>query len=169
MFNSCHQLASLDLSKFDTRNVESMEYMFYGLNTLEELDLSSFNTSKVENMNYMFWGCSKLTTICVGGGWNTKNVTSSEDDMFDGCSSLVGGMGTEYDSSHINKTYARIDGGTAAPGYFTAPVGGIVTNIEAVDNPVEKPSAPLYNLQGQRVSQPVKGQIYIQGGKKIKM
>ena len=39
--------------------------------------------------------------------------------MFKNCTSLVGGQGTVYNSSKINKTYARIDGGTSSPGYFT--------------------------------------------------
>ena len=171
MFNSCYQLASLDLSNFDTRNVESMSYMFYGLYTLEELDLSSFNTSKVTKMYCMFSGNGELTTICVGGGWNTKNVTSSDSEyMFQGCRSLVGGMDTAWaEDNPTDKTYAHIDGGEENPGYFKGPASGIVTSIEAVADPDKESSAPLYNLQGQRVSQPVKGQIYIQGGKKIKM
>lgn len=48
--------------------------------------------------------------------------------------------------------------------------GGISTDIDAIDNgqlTIDK-SLPLYNLQGQRVSHPVKGQIYIQNGRKIK-
>ena len=32
---------------------------------------------------------------------------------------LVGGLGTTYNSSYVDKTYARIDGGTRRPGYFT--------------------------------------------------
>ena len=32
---------------------------------------------------------------------------------------LVGGLGTTYNSSYVDKTYARIDGGTSRPGYFT--------------------------------------------------
>ena len=39
--------------------------------------------------------------------------------MFNNCTSLVGGQGTTYDDSHIDKTYAHIDGGTSNPGYFT--------------------------------------------------
>ena len=191
MFSGCQQITSLDLSNFDTRNVEYMGYMFYdtGLTQLDlsnfdtgkvqlmndmfdtssqlkTVDLSSFNTSNVTDMSSMFNECSRLETIYVGNGWNTNKVNDSYD-MFNNCYSLKGGMGTVYDSSHTDKTYARIDG-NGGPGYFTAPVGGLVTNIEAADSPVEKPSAPLYNLQGQRVSQPVKGQIYIQGGKKVR-
>jgi hypothetical protein len=46
----------------------------------------------------------------------------------------------------------------------------ISTDINAIDNgqlTIDK-SLPLYNLNGQRVSHPVKGQIYIQNGRKIK-
>lgn len=40
-------------------------------------------------------------------------------EMFYECNSLVGGAGTVYDGTKIDKTYARIDGGTSSPGYFT--------------------------------------------------
>jgi len=40
--------------------------------------------------------------------------------MFNGCTSLVGGNGTTYNSSHTDATYARIDR-AGTPGYFTAP------------------------------------------------
>ena len=50
------------------------------------------------------------------------------------------------------------------------PDEGISTGLEAIDNgelTIDK-SLPLYNLHGQRVSHPVKGQIYIQNGRKVK-
>ena len=40
--------------------------------------------------------------------------------MFSTTKNLVGGAGTVYDSTKVDKTYARIDGGTSSPGYFTA-------------------------------------------------
>ena len=45
----------------------------------------------------------------------------------------------------------------------------IATGLEAMDNGqwIMDNSVPLYNLQGQRVSHPVKGQIYIQNGRKV--
>ena len=45
----------------------------------------------------------------------------------------------------------------------------IATGIEAMENGkwIMDNSVPLYNLQGQRVSHPVKGQIYIQNGRKV--
>ena len=46
----------------------------------------------------------------------------------------------------------------------------IATGLEAIDNGelTIDSSLPLYNLHGQRVSHPVKGQIYIQNGRKVK-
>jgi len=118
MFNSCIELTSLDLSHFNTSKVTDMKQMFSGCTGLTSLDLSSFNTSKVTAMSYMFLGCSNLRTIYVGNGWSTAAVTASTK-MFRNCTSLVGGQGTTYDDSHIDKTYAHIDGGTSNPGYFT--------------------------------------------------
>ena len=40
--------------------------------------------------------------------------------MFYNTTNLVGGSGTKYNRSYVDKTYARIDGGTSSPGYFTA-------------------------------------------------
>jgi hypothetical protein len=39
--------------------------------------------------------------------------------MFSNCTSLVGGKGTAYEKWRTDYTYARIDGGTSKPGYFT--------------------------------------------------
>ena len=69
-------------------------------------------------MRVMFSNCKNLKTIYVSSKFNTSSVSNSSD-MFKNCTSLVGGQGTVYNSSKINKTYARIDGGTSSPGYFT--------------------------------------------------
>ena len=39
-----------------------MSEMFAGCGALKELDLSSFNTSNVEDVSKMFYGCSELKT-----------------------------------------------------------------------------------------------------------
>ena len=118
MFGCCNNLSSLDLSGFNTSNVTSMGYMFECCDGLSSLDLSSFNTSQVTNMSSMFTNIINLQTIYVGNGWSTVAVTYS-DDMFYNCTSLVGGQGTTYNPSCVDKTYAHIDGGTSNPGYFT--------------------------------------------------
>ena len=70
-------------------------------------------------MRYMFSDSNKLKTIYSSNKFNTDAVTSN-GSMFSGCTSLVGGAGTRYDANHVDKTYARIDGGTSNPGYFTS-------------------------------------------------
>ena len=107
----------LDVSNFNTSNVTNMSYMFSG-SKATTLDLNNFDTSKVTNMSYMFSSSTNLKTIYVSNKFNTDKVTSSTY-MFYGCTKLIGGAGTKYNSSHIDKTYARIDGGTSNPGYFT--------------------------------------------------
>lgn len=106
---------NLILKNFNTSNVINMSGMFSGVGT-NTLDLSSFDTSKVTNMTYMF-NTTGIKTIYVSSKFNTSNVTSS-DFMFSNSSKLVGGAGTTYNSSYVDKTYARIDT-ASTPGYFT--------------------------------------------------
>ena len=108
---------TIDLSSFDTSKVTNMSVMFKE-SYAEVLDLSNFDTSNVTDMGYMFYNCNALTTIYVGNKFTTDKVTSSSS-MFYLDSKLVGGAGTVYNSSYVDKTYARVDGGTSSPGYFT--------------------------------------------------
>ena len=109
---------TLDVSNFDTSKVTTMDYMFMN-SAVTTLDVSNFNTSNVTNMLYMFYGSTNLKTIYGSSKFVTTAVTSSTG-MFSRCTNLVGGAGTKYDSTKTDKTYARIDGGTSNPGYFTA-------------------------------------------------
>ncbi len=68
----------LDLTSFDTSNVESMGSMFYFAINLRNIDLSSFNTSKVTNMSKMFQGCNQIREFDLKS-FNTSNVTSFAD------------------------------------------------------------------------------------------
>jgi len=118
MFHGCSGLMSLDVSGFNTANVTNMSDMFDDCSSLTSLDVSHFNTANVTDMGAMFYSCSGLTAIYVGEGWSTENVTNSTN-MFEGCTALVGGLGTVYDADHVDAAYAHIDGGTANPGYFS--------------------------------------------------
>ena len=138
------QAATLDVSSFDTSNVTNMSSMFQGGTATTIKGLNKFNTSKVTNMNYMFnrsqvtsldlsnFDTSNVTdmssmfrelslsTIYVSDKFVTNKVTvANSANMFTGSTKLVGGAGTKYTNSYVNKTYARIDGGTTNPGYFT--------------------------------------------------
>ena len=132
MFRYCSGLTSLDVSSFDTSKVTNMEYMFCGCSGLISLDISNFDTGDVTTMEGMFKNCSDLVTIYA----SAPNISAPAGSrgfvpdalngtyMFYNCTSLKGGgtPQTAYDSSHTDKEYARIDGGStsATPGYVTA-------------------------------------------------
>ena len=121
MFHMCPALTSIDLSHFRAKSLTNMNSMFGGCSSLTSLDLSGFFTFTVTNMNYLFSGCTNLKTIYVNKyDWSTESVTAG-DGVFENCTSLVGGAGTTFNDSHIDYTYARIDGGpnSTTPGYFT--------------------------------------------------
>ena len=117
MFN-VSQATNIDLSSFNTSNVTNMRSMFSG-SQATTLDVSNFDTSKVTDISKMFYNSTKLKTIYASNKFNTDAVTSSIE-MFTHSTNLVGGSGTTYNSSYTDKTYARIDGGTTNPGYFTS-------------------------------------------------
>ena len=73
--SGCSSLTSLDLSKFDTRNVEKMTEMFKNCESLTSLDISNFETSNVENMKGMFAGCKNLRYLDISsfGGYGETN------------------------------------------------------------------------------------------------
>ena len=119
MFNGCSSLTALDVSGWNTSNVEYMNNMFSGCTGLTTLDLTGWNTSNVENMNNMFYGCTGLTTIYAGNGWSAEDVYLGTNQMFENCTSLVGGMGTTFDPNHTDGEYARYDHGDDEPGYLT--------------------------------------------------
>ena len=48
--------------------------------------------------------------------WDKLSDTKSQTNA----TNIEGGSGTKYNSPYVDKTYARIDGGTSSPGYFTA-------------------------------------------------
>ena len=164
MFQGCSALTSLDLSPFNTANVTDMREMFYGCSHLTSLDLSSFNVAKVIIMNDMFRECSALTTILCSDDWSTLSAMFYSSYMFENCTALVGGKGTKYDSKVTDVTYARPDGGTDAPGYFTADT---MTRINSLTPALSKGEGAIYNLSGQRVNKPVQKGLYIINGKKM--
>lgn len=89
MFSEAQIPQNFDFTKFDTRNVTTMAYMFYyakfpsEAQTPVKLDLSTFNTSKVENMSHMFAGTNAIHSLDLRG-FDMNKVTTT-DGMFAGC------------------------------------------------------------------------------------
>ena len=100
MFWNCKSLDNdnlSDLSKFDTRNVINMNFMFCSCVSITSLDLSAWDTQNVVTMMSMFEGCSSLKDINLGGKFNTQSVEVFAS-MFSGCT----GLETIYGLNNFN-------------------------------------------------------------------
>ncbi len=86
MFLDMVNLADIDLSGFDTRDVTNMQNMFRNI-AVTSLDLSSFNTENVTDMTGMFCDVDNLTSLDLTP-LNTSNVTDMHY-MFTNMSSLT--------------------------------------------------------------------------------
>jgi surface protein len=118
--NALSKMKSIEgLENLNTANVTDMSNMFLGCNAIESLDLTSFDVSKVTDMTFMFNSCYALMTIFCSEDWSTSSALTSDLAMFTASTLLVGGHGTSYNSSKVDKSYARPDGGESKPGYFT--------------------------------------------------
>ena len=132
--SGCSNLTTIEgLEYLVAEEISSADNMFENCSNLTFIDLSSFNAEKLLSCKNMFLNCSKLASI-YGTSWNiTDNMTETEKKkfviyqtkqsvpyMFNGCTKLLGGSGTQYSASVINDySYCHIDGGTTDPGYFT--------------------------------------------------
>jgi len=66
----------------------------------------------------MFSFCENLTTIYASKNFVTTKVILS-GEMFVNCNKLKGSLGTIYNDNNTGIKYAKIDGGTSSPGYFS--------------------------------------------------
>ncbi len=116
-FCSMPKLTTIEgLGNINWSNVTDASYMFADDVKLQSIDLRDVNLTG-KKCEHMFQNCSALKTIYCDEDYTSTLASSTQ--MFYGCSSLQGHRGTTYNSSHTDASYARPDGGTIAPGYFT--------------------------------------------------
>ena len=136
---------NLDISAWDTSNVETMTQMFYG--TAFNQDISDWNTSKVTSMSYMFntatafdqnigsWDTSKVETMKnMFAGANSFNQaldfnTSSVINMsvmFQGASSF--NQALNFDTSSVTNMNNMFKGATA----FNQPLNFNTSNVRSM-------------------------------------
>ncbi len=85
-FIGLKELRQLDLSNFDTSNVNDMSRMFAYLENIEDLDLSNFKVKNVQNMEYMFIGMTKIKNLNLG--WENESDVSNTRGMFSGLKTI---------------------------------------------------------------------------------
>jgi surface protein len=89
IFEDCTSLEYIDLSSFDTSNVQNFQYSFCNCTSLTSLKLSNFKTSNAFSFKYMFYSCSSLTSLNLPY-FDTSQVYDEElIYVFDGCNKLT--------------------------------------------------------------------------------
>ena len=99
MFSGCASLVSLDLTNFDTSQVEFMQELFKGCKSLEYLDISTFDTINVIQMESMFENCITIKNISLKNFYtpNLKQIYN----MFYNCISLTSIDISNFDTYQI--------------------------------------------------------------------
>ena len=98
-FYKMNSLQSLNLNSFNTNKTTDMTGMFAYVNSLKKLDLTNFNTSRVTNMSAMFHSMSNLDELKISS-FNTENVTNM-NGMFYGASKLASLELSNFDTSNV--------------------------------------------------------------------
>jgi len=141
MFAYANSLKSINVSNWDTSNVSSMTKMFYDTRNLTEIDISNWKTGKVETMNQAFALTNSLNTLILGE--NALNILKEasfpekKDNTYTGKWILVS-PDTQNSYSSSTDLMANYDG--TKPGkYVREKVGNStkVTGIELTPSTIE--------------------------------
>ena len=101
MFNYCQKLKEIKgLNRFNTSQVYYMRIMFQDCHELVYLDLTNFDTSNVKSMEGMFNFCLKLKEIKGLDNFNTSKVTNMSR-MFENCEELENLNLSKFDTSKV--------------------------------------------------------------------
>ncbi|MBO4250469.1 MAG: BspA family leucine-rich repeat surface protein [Paludibacteraceae bacterium] len=120
LFYGCQYLTEIDISAWDTRNVQSTERMFSDCSMLTKIDMSTFRIDALENCSMMFHGSGQLRKIYCMANFSESTKITDSSVMFLYCTLLQGSNGTKFSSADTDKTLARPDIPNQA-GYFSEP------------------------------------------------
>ena len=73
MFQGCNQITEIDLTNFDSSQVQNMDYMFDGCTSLKTIKFGNFQTSKLKIMEYVFQNCEQLESLDLSS-FDTSDV-----------------------------------------------------------------------------------------------
>ena len=74
MFQHCILLEEIDVSNFNTRNLEDISSMFYMCKSLNRIDLSNFDTRKISNYREIFFYSSNLHYVDISSFQFSSNI-----------------------------------------------------------------------------------------------
>lgn len=94
MFKGWRNIKTLDLSMFNTEEVNSLDMMFCDCANLESVNLSSFNTPNLQGMAGMFQNCRSLKSVNLSSFnfsslFNDSHHVAPCESLFNRCFNLV--------------------------------------------------------------------------------
>ena len=101
MFSHCTKLKKITFGNIDTSLVTNMKHLFFHCEHLTSIDLSNFQTSLVTTMEEMFSNCKKLQSIDVSS-FNTSKVENMYD-LFAHCYELELINLSNFDTSKVTR------------------------------------------------------------------
>ena len=111
LFSKCEYLTSIDLSKFNTKNVSNMKYMFLECKNLKSLDISKFDINLSTDKSYMFESCYNLKKVIISIDY-LEDIENSIDnkDYIKNNYYLINSLKYKFNSSDkfFGKCYHRI-------------------------------------------------------------
>ena len=81
MFEGCSNLTTLNLSHFNTTNVQYMNKMFLNCTNLESLYFSNINSESLGTMHRMFYNCKSLKYLNI---YSLIEDVQSINEIFEG-------------------------------------------------------------------------------------
>lgn len=124
-FAGCENCLTIDVTKLNVERVRTFWATFAACASVETLDLSTWNVpADVETTNFTFHEMRDVATIYANDSWEAiaDDTSRPNNTTFTSCPKLTGGQGTTF-LSHLplynSYQYARIDGSSGKPGYFT--------------------------------------------------
>ena len=107
-FSGCKNLESINFGENNIYKINSMNHLFQNCMKLTSLDLSNFDTSKVSKMVYLFYNCNSLKYLNIPK-FNTSSVKDM-NSMFFKCSELTSLNLQNFDTSSVTTMYQMFYG-----------------------------------------------------------
>ena len=102
-FENNDKFESIDLTGFNTSNINDMSDLFYNCANLKTVNMGNIDTSKVEDMSYMFYKAGfnyfpyHDTGLNPAAPYNHDRLTPNIDDTY----LQITGMGNNFDTSKV--------------------------------------------------------------------
>lgn len=106
LFQECKSLKNVNMDGLDVHSAVSFGMMFSGCSVLEDVDMSTFDTPALQDIGFMFYYSPSIKNVVFGERFNTSRITNFVG-IFQGCNSIESIDMSMFDMSNAT-SYARL-------------------------------------------------------------